>query len=70
MVQPKEGGTHDNSPVSDRTNRLSVRSHGVNFWRHRLNLLRVHSSAKHGPEFGTPIHQLPLTGAVPVREPH
>jgi hypothetical protein len=42
---------------------LSVRSHAVNFCRHRLNLLRVHWSAKHGPEFGTPIHQLPLIPA-------
>ena len=28
---------------------LTVRSHGVNFCRHNLNLLRVHWSAKHGP---------------------
>jgi hypothetical protein len=38
----------------------AARSHAVNFRGYRLNLLRVHWSAKHGPGIGKPIHQLPL----------
>jgi hypothetical protein len=38
-------------------------SYAVNFSRRHLNLLRVRWSAKHGPEFGKPIHQLPLIPA-------
>jgi len=41
----------------------SLRLHAVNICRHRLNLLRIHWSTKHGPEFGKPIHHLPLIPA-------
>jgi hypothetical protein len=42
----------------------------VNFCRHHLNLLRVHWSAKHGPEFGKPIQHLPLIPADVLKKHH
>jgi hypothetical protein len=40
-----------------------MRSYTVNFIRHRLNLLRVHWSAKHGPGIRKAHYQLPLIPA-------
>ena len=44
-----------------------IRSHAVNFRDCRLNLLRVHRSAKHGPGIRN-VHQLPLIPADVLRK--
>jgi hypothetical protein len=41
-----------------------------NFWRHHLNLLCIHWSAKHGPGIRIPIHHLPLIPADVLKKHH